>query len=63
MEDALRVLKNTDRPLSTNEVADEMDVDWHTARKRLEVLVDQGDAHRSVVSNRLTLYWDREIPF
>lgn len=63
MDDTQRVLENAERPLSTNEVAEELDVDWHTARKRLATLVDTDRAYRSEVSNRLTLYWDREIPF
>lgn len=57
------ILEEADQPLSTNEVADELGVDWHTAKKRLDKLVTQGEAHRSEVSNRLTLYWDRDIPF
>lgn len=63
MERTLQVLDNSDRPLSTNEVSDRLEVDWHTARKKLDKLVKEGKAHRSEVSNRLTLYWDREIPF
>ncbi|MDY6768692.1 MAG: helix-turn-helix domain-containing protein [Candidatus Nanohaloarchaea archaeon] len=63
MSQVYRVLEQADRPLSTNEVAEELGVDWHTAQKRLDALVDSGAVHRSEVSNRLTLYWDREIPF
>ena len=58
-----QLLITSDQPLSTNEVANQLDIDWHTAKKRLDVLVDNGAVHRSDVSNRLTLYWDREIPF
>ncbi|MCJ7478671.1 MAG: hypothetical protein MUP63_00645 [Candidatus Nanohaloarchaeota archaeon QJJ-7] len=63
MERAFETLENSERPLSTNEVADRLEVDWHTAKKRLEKLVNKEKADRSEVSNRLTLYWDREIPF
>ncbi len=63
MDGAASVLERSDQPLSTNAVAEELDIDWHTAKKRLDNLVDDGRAHRSRVSNRLTLYWDREIPF
>lgn len=63
MERTLRILRKTDKPLSTNQVADELGVDWHTAKKRLDRLVEKDRAHRSTVSDRLTLYWDREIPF
>lgn len=60
---ALLVLQESDKPLSTNEVADQVGVDWHTANKHLNTLVEKGRIHRSEISNRLTLYWDREIPF
>ncbi|MFB6295130.1 MAG: hypothetical protein ABEI97_05190 [Candidatus Nanohaloarchaea archaeon] len=63
MSEVVRVLERAERPLSTNEVADRVDIDWHTAKKRLDTLVDDGAVHRSEVSNRLTLYWDRKIPF
>ncbi len=63
MDDIRRILHEADQPLSTNEIAERAEVDWHTAKKRLDVLVTEGTAHRSDISNRLTLYWDREIPF
>lgn len=63
MKQVARVLENADQPMSTNAVAEKLDIDWHTAKKRLDLLVDQGRAHRLEISNRLTLYWDREIPF
>lgn len=63
MSDVLTLLHRSDRPLSTNEIAEELDIDWHTAKKRLDLLVDQDKVDRSEVSSRLTLYWDREIPF
>lgn len=63
MNRVLQLLHRSDRPLSTNEIAAELDIDWHTAKKRLDTLLDEGKIDRSEVSNRLTLYWDREIPF
>lgn len=63
MERVLTLLQQSDRPRSTNEIADELDIDWHTAKKRLDKLVEQEKVHRSRVSDRLTLYWDEEIPF
>lgn len=59
----LDILHESDKPLSTNEVAEQLGVDWHTAKKHLGKLVKQNKVHRSEVSNRLTLYWDEEIPF
>lgn len=63
MADILAILETAEKPLSTNAVAEKAEIDWHTAKKRLDRLVKQRKAHRSEVSNRLTLYWDREIPF
>lgn len=59
----LELIERSEKPLSTNEVAESLGVDWHTARKRLDSLVEKKKINRSKVSNRLTLYWDREIPF
>ncbi len=61
--DIMSVLEDADQPLSTNQIAEACDIDWHTAKKRLDRLVDKQRAHRSRISDRLTLYWDREIPF
>ena len=63
LERTLSIITAAGKPLSTNEIAERMDVDWHTANRRLETLVKQGKVHRSDVSNRLTLYWDEPIPF
>lgn len=59
----LHVLQEAEQPLSTNAVAERLEIDWHTAKKRLDRLVQQDKIDRSEVSDRLTLYWDREIPF
>jgi len=45
----LVILQEADRPLSTNEVAEQLDVDWHTAKKRLDALVKKQQVHRSEV--------------
>ncbi len=64
MDDRIRtVLSDADQPLSTNAVAEQAGVDWHTAKKHLERMVQQNRVYRSKVSDRLTLYWDEEIPF
>lgn len=57
-----RVLKQSDKPLSANQIADRLGIDWHTANEKLEELADSGDAHSKEMHNRLTLWWDREIP-
>lgn len=62
-ERTLAILHRSDKPLSTNQVAERLDVDWHTAKKRLDTLVKEKKIYRSDVSDRLTLYWDQEIPF
>lgn len=59
----LLVLQEADKPLSTNQVADQLGVDWHTANKHLNRLVDEGAVHRSDISDRLTLYSDQDLPF
>ncbi|MDY6777487.1 MAG: hypothetical protein SVU32_02380 [Candidatus Nanohaloarchaea archaeon] len=56
------VLEESPKPLSTNEVADRLDVDWHTAKKRLELLREEGKVYRKAWQRNLTLWWDREIP-
>ncbi|NUC74753.1 DeoR family transcriptional regulator [Haloterrigena sp. SYSU A558-1] len=57
-----RVLERADKPLSTNEVAARASVAWHTARDDLEELHDEGAAYRTELNNRLTMWWDCEIP-
>lgn len=58
-----QLLEDADEPLSTNAIADRVDADWHTVKDALDDLVKDGRAHRSRVSPRLTLYWDRPLPF
>lgn len=57
------VLQEAEKPLATNQVADKLGVSWHTARDRLLKLHEKNRIHRSQVSKRLILWWDREIPF
>ncbi|MDY6770721.1 MAG: hypothetical protein SV186_02050 [Candidatus Nanohaloarchaea archaeon] len=56
------LLRESGSPLSTKAVADRLDVDWHTAKKRLERLADEGKAHRKQFRSNMTLWWDKEIP-
>lgn len=58
----LQALSNADRPLSTNQVATETGLDWHSVDDRLHDLADEGRVVKRELSNRLTLWWDREIP-
>lgn len=51
-------LANADQPLSTNQLADRTDYDWHTVRDRLEELDDTGQVDRTELSTRLTLWAD-----
>lgn len=56
------LLRESGSPLSTNEVAKRLDVDWHTAKKRLDRLEEQGKITRKEWRSNLTLWWDKEIP-
>lgn len=55
-------LQDAEKPQSTNAIAEALDADWHTVNDVLEELEGAGEAHRSEVSKRLTLWWDRPIP-
>lgn len=57
-----QILKESESPLSTKAVAERLDVDWHTAKKRLDSLYDEGKVSRKNWRNNLTLWWDKEIP-
>lgn len=57
-----QILEAADQPLSTNEVADQLEVSWNTAADTLQTLETRGDAYRHDRNNRLTLWWDRDIP-
>ncbi|MFB6241869.1 MAG: hypothetical protein ABEJ36_03645 [Candidatus Nanosalina sp.] len=55
-------LQDTEKPQSTNAIAEALDADWHTENDAQEELEEAGEAHRSEMSDRLTLWWDRPIP-
>lgn len=56
------ILRESESPLSTNEVAERLDVDWHTAKKWLDVLVEEGKVSRLEWKRNLTLWSDKDIP-
>ena len=62
-DDIRHVLHNSNKPLSTNKVADKAGFDWHTADKHLKEMAQHGDVYRAKMSPRETLWWDREMPF
>lgn len=58
-----RVFDRADGPLSVNRVADELGVDWHTAKKWLEKEREAGNLYLEEMHGWLTLYWTRPLPF
>lgn len=60
-EDVYRVLKESDEPLSTKKISEELEVDWHTAKRRLDKLVDSGKVHKKRWKANMTLYWNKPI--
>lgn len=56
------LLRESGSPLSTKAIADRLDVDWHTAKKRLDRLEEQGKVHRKDWRSNMTLWWDKEVP-
>lgn len=59
--DILEVIRKGDKPLSTKAIAEELKIDWHTAKKKLEVLANSKKIYRKKWKKNLTLYWDRPI--
>lgn len=57
----LKVIKNSDQPLSTKKIADNLEVDWHTAKKKLDKLEKTDNIYKVKWRTNLTLYWDRPI--
>jgi predicted Zn-ribbon and HTH transcriptional regulator len=57
-----QTLQEADQPLSTNRVADAVGAHWKTVSDDLHELLQAGEAEKKELSNRLTLWWDREIP-
>lgn len=58
----LQALHDADSPLSTNKVADRAGLDWHTASDILHGLLEEDKVTKRELSNRLTLWWDRDTP-
>ena len=56
-------LERSDSPLSTKRVAEQLGVDWHTAKDALDTLEERGAVARTEISTRLTLWSDQEIQF
>lgn len=50
-------LATADRPLSTNEVADRTEMDWHTAHDHLTAMEQQGEIRREQWHDRLTVWY------
>jgi len=61
-ERTLRLLRESGSPMSTKAVADRLDVDWHTAKKRLDSLEERDTITSKRFQQNLTLWWDKEIP-
>lgn len=58
-EDVYNVLKNSDEPLSTKAISEQLEVDWHTAKRRLDKLVEAGKVHKKRWKANMTLYWNK----
>lgn len=52
-----RTLTTADRPLSTNEVSDRAEMDWHTAHDHLTTMEQQGEVRREQWHDRLTVWY------
>jgi len=52
----LTVLRHSPRPVTTNYIADEVSVSWHTANRTLTKLFERGYVRRGV-SPGGTTYW------
>lgn len=48
-------------PISCRKVAQQLGCDWHTAKDRLDQLLQEGSIHAEDVNERLTLYADHPI--
>ena len=62
-EKILETVENSEKPLSANQIAEKTDVEWHTAKKYLEQLLEEKQIHKKQISNRLTLYNNKKIHF
>lgn len=60
-EDVYNLLRNSSEPLSTKAIAEELEVDWHTVKRRLDKLVDAEKIYKKRWKANMTLYWDKPI--
>ena len=60
-DEVFNLLRNSNEPLSTKAIAEKLNIDWHTANKRLEILVKNNQVHKKRWKANLTLYWDKPI--
>lgn len=60
-DEVYRLLQDAEEPLSTNEIARKLNVDWHTAKKRAEVLLKTRKIYCRSLNKNLTLYWYKPI--
>lgn len=58
----IQALEDSDQPLSTNQVASNVGEHWKSVDNELHELLEAGKVEKKALSNRLTLWWDREIP-
>jgi len=59
--DVYNLLRNSNVPLSTKAIAEKLNIDWHTANKRLQILLKNDQIYKVVWKSNLTLYWDKPI--
>jgi len=55
------VLRNADKPLSTNEIADRTGFTWHPVKDALTSLYEQGEIDRRKLSDRHILWSETPI--
>ena len=60
-DEIYNLLRNSSEPMSTKAIAEKLNIDWHTANKRLEILVKNNQIYKKRWKSNLTLYWDRPI--
>lgn len=54
------LLKHSDRPLSINELSKMVGMDWHTVKKRLEILLENNVVFFRKIGNN-NLFWTCEF--
>lgn len=50
-------IQEIDRPQTINGVKEEAGVDWHTAKKHLESMAEEGEIYKYLINDKMTLYW------